>query len=444
MKKTLCVILALMMVLSFALAGCSGSGAKTTITVWSTPLSDNLEELINTYVIPQFQETHKNVEVDLQILTWEGVSDKLQVALSTGATPDVFLDGTARTASLPDLGVLEPVDDIIASFDDWYDSVLNIGVVEGTHYLVPATTIACSRLNVNVTLAKELGVYDLLPEDKVSWNIQDFYNFVEAAAQAGKDQGIYGTYLYAGSSTSDDILYSLMLSNGGSIVDKETMTCTANSPECVEVVEVLGNIVKNGYAIPGAATAMGGDASTPFLNRQYVLSLNMSAANMMSGMLDMKEQGYMDEADECANYGIPTANGSDMVSASWGANCFAIFTNDGNETKIAAAKDFVKTFIGSEEVASGIWEKSASYTPVRDCGVTYKNDNPKIAEAVMEHAEWSGKYADSSFGILESYWPEVRNCFYPELQAVFTGEKTAQEAMDSFVANVNKALESYK
>ena len=154
MKKTLCVILALMMVLSFALAGCSGSGAKTTITVWSTPLSDNLEELINTYVIPQFQETHKNVEVDLQILTWEGVSDKLQVALSTGATPDVFLDGTARTASLPDLGVLEPVDDIIASFDDWYDSVLNIGVVEGTHYLVPATTIACSVSLPAIIMAK--------------------------------------------------------------------------------------------------------------------------------------------------------------------------------------------------------------------------------------------------------------------------------------------------
>ena len=54
--------------------------------------------------------------------------------------------------------------------------------------------------------------------------------------------------------------------------------------------------------------------------------------------------------------------------------------------------------------------------------------------------ELTAKYADFDFGILDNYWPEVRNYFYPELQAVYSGQKTAQEAMDSFAAHVNEIL----
>lgn len=447
--KTISLVLALVFVLSMALTGCGSkagddSDLKTSITVWATPLCGDFEEVFNEQFLPKFQEAYPGVDVELEMLTWEGVADKLQMALTTNTTPDVYIDGTARTAALPALGVLEPVDDIMAAYDDWYESVTSIGVVDGTHYLVPATTIAASRLDINVDLAKELGVYDMLPEDKMSWDIRDMYNFIEAAAKAGADKDVAGTYLYAGSSTSDDILYSLMLSNGGQIIDFDTMTCVANSPECVEVVQVLGDIVKNGYAMPGATMLTGGDANTPFMNGKYVLSLNMAASAMMGGMQDMVNEGYREKVDECANYGVPHAEGMDMVCTSWGANCFAVFTNDGDQDKITASKELVKMFVGDNDISSAIWQGSPTYTPVRDCGITYSNDDKTIEAAVNEHAQWSGQYANSSFGMLESYWSEIRNYFYPELQAVYSGEKTAQEAMDSFVANVNTVLAANK
>lgn len=440
-KVTALLLLAAMIL---GLAGCGAKkGLDTSITVWAAPI-DGLEEILNDEVIPAFQEKYPDVDVEVEMMTWEGVASKLQTALATGTTPDVYIDGTARTAMLPAQNVLEPVDDIIAQHSDWFDAVMGIGVMDGKHYLVPASTIACSAINVNYTLAKELGVADMLPEDRTSWDIHDLYDFVEAAANAGKDKNVYGTYLYAASSTSDDIIYSLMLSNGGEIIDFDTMTCVANSPECVEVVEVLGNIVKNGYAMPGAATLNGPDAATPFLNRQCVLSFNMAAAGMRVSQQEMVDQGYLDELDLFYTYGVPTPEGKSMRSASWGANCFAIFTNDGDKDKIAASKALVSEYVDNENASRKLWEKTPTYTPVRDNGVEYASEDEALQKEVVLRADWSGAYGDSSFGILESYWAEIRNCFYPEMQAVYTGEKTAQEAMDSFVANANEVLANYK
>lgn len=436
MKKIFCLILAA--VLALGCCACSGGSDKTTITFWAAPI---LKEEDMQKHVDAFNESQDEIYVELEFQTWEGVSDKLQIALSTGDTPDVYFDGAARTASLPSLGVLAPVDDVMAAFDDWYESVTSFGVVDGTHYLVPGTQMGASFLSVNVTLAKELGVYDLLPEDRVSWDIHDFYAFCQAVTEAGADKGIKGTCLYAGSSTSDDILYSLMLSNGGQIIDKENNVCVANSAACVEVIEVLGNIVKNGYCLDGAAMLTGADTGTPFYNQQYVAILNNNAPAIITEFTKMVAEGYLDEVPEIRTYGVPTAQGGTMDSACWGANGIAIFDN-GDDAKIAAAKTFVKYLMESVSFSEDIWTLNPNYYPSRNNGAQFTNTNETLKEEVEIRLELTAQYADFDFGILDSYWSEVRNYFYPELQAVYSGQKTAQEAMDSFAANVNEVLKN--
>jgi len=430
---------ALVLLLMCSDAVASDANIKASISFWFTPLTNTMEQDVEEILLPKFHESYPNVDVEYQLIPWEGVTEKMEIAMSTGTTPDVFLDGTARTAKLPTSGLVEDVSDVIADFDDWYDAVLAIGQIDGKHYLVPATTIACSALAVNVTLAKELGVYDLLPEDRESWTFEQLYNFIEAASVAGKDKGIYGTTLYAGSQTSDDIMYTLMLSNGGKILSDDRSECLANSPECVRIVEMLKKINDNGYCVPGAAS-MESD-STFFLSEKAVLAFNTAAANTMIQMEESFRDGLIGRVPEILNYAVPTVDGKPgMNSASWGANCFAVFTNGNDAQTIAAAKVFVKTFMDTPEMALAIWNYAPTYTPVRDIGLVYTNENALIASEVALRAEWSGKYSNSTFGILESYWPQVRTCFYPELQAVYAGTKTPQEAMDSFKANVDKIL----
>lgn len=443
MKKLICLVLAVAMVLGCV--GCQGKEEeqKTTLTVWAVPLYDEFETAINDVFIPAFEEKYSNIKINLEMQTWEGIGDKLQMAHQSGEYPDVYIDGTARCAALPGMGVLEPVDDIYEELGGWSNAVSNIGVLDGVHYLVPETAMSSSTLTVNMDLARELGIDGMLPEDHMSWDIHDMYEFVKAAAEVGADQGIQGMFLYAGSSTSDDVLYSLMMSNGGSIIDKETMTCTANSPECVEVVQVLGDIVQNGYAVPGAAMLTGGDASTMFLNQNYVLALNASATGAITSFGNMVEEGYLEKVPDVQCFGIPHAEGIEMESACWGANTFAIFKNE-DQTIVDAAKTMVKEFVGMDEMTGAIWNGAAGYPPARTTSATFNSDSVLMKDAVAMEQKITSDYANSDFGILETYWPEIRNCFYPELQAVYNGDKTAQEAMDSFVLNVNEVLAKYK
>ena len=434
MKKLFTILLAALLLL-----GCVGCGAEkpVTITFWMTPVVK--EEASMQAIIDEFEKANPDIHVELEFQTWEGIANKLQIALSNNTVPDVYLDGAARTAMLPSLDVLVPVDDIMASFDDWYDSVEAFGVLDGTHYLVPASQMGASFLSVNVTLAKELGVYDLLPEDRESWDIHDFYAFCEATTKAGQDRGIKGTMLYAGSSTSDDILYSLMMSNGGSILDAEKKTCTANSAACVEVVDILGKIVKNGYCVDGASILTGSDTGTPFYNGQYVAILNNNAPAIIQEFEKMKAEGYIDAVPEIRTYGVPTAEGAETVSACWGANGIAIFDSK-DEKKIEASKKFVKYLMEEKTFSETVWQEQPNYYPSRDNGVEFNSDNEMVRDEVIFRQQLTLGCADYSFGILDPYWSEVRSYFYPELQAVFSGEKSAQEAMDSFAANVDKIL----
>ena len=439
-RKSIAFVLSLLVLLTVVLPALAAEKDLTaSITFWFTPLTNTMEEDMEKILLPKFAELYPNVEVEYQLLTWEGVTEKLEIAMSTGTTPDVFLDGTARTSKLPATGLVEDVSDVVAGFSDWYDAVLSIGQIDGKQYLVPASTIACSALSVNVTLAKELGVYSLLPEDRESWTFDDLYNFIKAAAIAGKDKGIYGTTLYAGSQTSDDIMYTLMLCNGGQIISSDKTKSHANSPECVEIVEMLKKINDNGYCVPGAGSL---EADTSFfLSEKAVLCFNSPAANTMIQMKQSFNEGLIDRIPEIRDYAVPTVDGKPgMNSASWGANCFAVFTNSGDAATITASKAFVRMFMDTPEMALAIWNYTPTYTPVRDIGLKYENEDELIAREVAIRAEWSGKYSNSSFGILESYWPQVRTCFYPEMQAVYAGTKTPQEAMDSFKANVDKIL----
>lgn len=439
MKKIIAVILALIMAMSCV--ACGGSKAEeTTITFWAVPMLP--EETFQMYA-DEFEAAHEGVNIELEYQTWEGIAEKLQLALSSGETPDVYIDGAARTASLPVLANLVPVDDVMNDLGKWYDAANAFGVKNGTHYLVPASLMGSSAFSVNMTLAKELGVDHLLPEDRMSWDINDFYAFCKACSEAGEEKGIKGTCLYAASATSDDIVYSILMSNGGQIIDKENNVCVANEAAIVEAVEVLRKIENDGYAVDGAEVLGDEDAMNLFLNQQTVVALNFGAPDALVQFETLRAEGYIEEVPEIRTYGVPTAEGVEMESACWGANGIAIFDN-GDDAKAEMAKEFVKFLMGESTFSQDLWSAVPNYFPSRDNGEKITNENANIAEEVLFRQSLTASYANFEFGIMESYWPQVRNVFYPEMQAVYSGVKTAQEAMDSFAANVNEVLAAQK
>lgn len=406
--------------------------------VFSVIYMDALNDLVARY-----EQANPNVKITIEELNWDGIGDKLEAAMMTGSTPDIYIDGTARTAKLPSTGLVVDVTDVIDSLDNWVESATAIGKVDGKNYLVPMTQMPPTVLCVNTTLAKKYGAYDLLPEDRVSWEWTDFIKFLEVCGEKSIADGVYPIALYAGSQSSDIAYYSMMLSAGAQILNEDHTASAVNSDAAKAVVGYLKEIVDKGLAYPGAATMTDDDEQPIFFSGKAVVSLTMNGALYVFPVEEeMKKEGVISEIGDYEAYANPHLNGSATLNATWGANCIAIFENENDAAKIAAAKDFIKFMMSDVAYTEALWNASPSYAPTRNIGQNLNTEDERIRrEAEVNNV--LGQYNTSSFGILEPFWAEIRQYFYPELQGLFSGSKTPEEVISNFDSNINQVISSY-
>lgn len=448
MKKILCMLLAVTMMFCL-LAGCGSSdegaesGEQVKLTLWTPPVfsvgyMDALNSLVESY-----EAENTNVDIEIVELNWDGIGEKLESAMMTGSTPDIYIDGAARTAKLPSTGLCVDVSDVISELDGWSESCVAIGEYEGGQYLIPLTQMPPMTISVNATLAKQYGCYDMLPEDRVSWDWDDFMAFLEACAEKSVADGVYPLGLFAGNQSSDIAYYTMLLSAGAQILNDDHTASAVNSDAAKAALAKLAEINEKGLTYPGAATLTDEDSESLFYGQKTVVDISAGSLSNIPVLAEMAEQGVIEAVPEIEAYAWPTLNGSKTVIGNWGANCMAIFENDGDEAKIAAAKDFLKYMMSDKEFSEILWQSAPNYAPARDFGQVLNLDDEQLAKEAEVNSAMAG-YCDSSFGLLESYWGEIRQYFYPELQSMFLGNESADEAVVNFDAKVNEVLESNK
>ncbi len=452
-KKVMTILLALTLVLSLAACG----GSKTESSDSKAPADEKIELRLQTpevfsvgYVdalndlIKRFETENPNIKINVEYLNWDGIGDKLETAMMTGTTPDIYIDGTARTAKLPSTELVVDLSDVINGLDNWVESATAIGKVDGKNYLVPMTQMPPTVLGINATLAKQYGVYDLLPTDRVSWTWSDFMAFLEACGEKSIADGVYPIALYAGSQSSDIAYYSMMLCAGAEILSADHKSSAVNNDAAVSVLSYLKDMADKGLVYPGAATMTDEEESALYYSSKTVVSLTQNGALVTIPIVEeMKKEGMISEVPEFEAYAYPTLNGSQTQNATWGANCIAVFKNEGNEAKINAAKKFITFMMSDVTYSEALWLAGPSYAPTRNIGQQLKTDDAQmLREAEVNNK--LGAYNTSSFGILEPFWAEIRQHFYPELQSMLNGNKTPAEVIANFDASINQVISSYK
>lgn len=453
LKRIIAFILMLMMVA--ALFACAktqtsetnkpaeGNDAKIELRLQTPPIFATGYMAALKDLIARFEAENSNVKITIEELNWDGIGEKLEAAMMTGSTPDIYIDGTARTAKLPATGLVVDMSDVIDGLDNWVESAISIGCIDGKHYLVPMTQMPPTVLGINVTLAKQYGVYDLLPEDRVSWTWSDFMKFLEACGEKSIADGVYPIGLYAGSQSSDIAYYSMMLCAGAQILNDDHTASAVNSEAAIAVISYLKEMMDKGLVYPGAATMTDEEESALYYSGKTVVSLTQNGALSTYPVVEeMKKEGLIEEVPDFAAYAYPTLNGSKTANATWGANCVAIFENEGNADKIAAAKSFVAFMMSDKTFSETLWLNGPSYAPTRNIGQKLNTDDEKmLREAEINNK--LGEYNTSSFGILEPFWAEIRQYFYPELQSLINGNKTPEDVISAFDANINQVIAGY-
>lgn len=408
------------------------------LTIWVYPMFEKDDQFLNEKVNAEFSKKFPGVKITAETIPWDGGPNKVNVAIASNTTPDILLDTPMRTNGYAAKNVLVALDEEINKVKDkFYPAALDAGLVDGKRYLMPTQASAAYTLAVNSTLAKELGVYDMLPKDYMTWTQEDFKKFIAAATEKGKSKGIYGTALWAGSQSSDAAYFSFLMSGGAKVFNDGMNQIILNSPEAAKSLDLLASMVKEKIVVPGAPTLKDEDSNTLFFNKKIVVEMTSGLWNVGEVQKQIAA-GTIQGPFDVEIYEFPSIDGKSPKKAWNKPSGLCIFKNQDDQNKIAAAKEYVVEFVSNGTLLNQFIASSSNISV--QPGVSVYSDNPVLDKEAKKAADWSNNNGNSDWGSNKPYWSEIRAFFYPEVQAVYAGTKTAQAALDEFAKKANEVV----
>ncbi len=451
MKKIIALLLALVMV--FALAACGQPGGQqpggeqpggqqpggeqpggqqptetTEITLWTYPIGGwGQEDQVKVLTDAFYADT--GIKVKVEYLAYADGDDKVNAAITAKGTPDLIMEGPERlVANWGANGYLVDLSDML---DDTDKAEINAAVLaactnaEGAVYEYPLVMTAhCMAVNLNAF--KEAGADQYLNLDTHTWTTEDFVNAVNALyAYYGDTVGA----VFCGGQGGDQGTRALINNlYGGTFTTADHSGYTWNDPANIQALELLKGL--NGIAFD--ASLAGGDEIVKFYQGALKMAFCWNIAQQLNpNNADTGAEKTL-TGDDIVFMSFPSQTGESLLQGGiWG---FGVF-NNGDDAKVAAAKQFIKYMCDSEHTADAV--RAANYFAVRD---------------TAEGADLSGVWADNA--IMNEYtklmpflgdyyqvtkgWAQARTSWWNMLQDVGEGADIAT-TVESFMNEANAA-----
>ena len=258
-----------------AAAGCSssssGSGSSggvvklSVLTGFTGPDGPSYQALVS-----QFNASHPNIKVTMDIQPWDAIGQKLPAEWATGQGPDLatpnFDPGVIfnyiKTNSVLPLDSSVGAGDTQINSSAFPSSVTKAFTVNGKLYAVPAN-LATVALYYNKTMFTAAGITD---PPKTS---DEFVADVKKLTLGGANPTQYGISL--ADHQTIEMWPILQWMNGGDIVGPDGCA-TVNSAASVQALSTWANLVQNEHVSPVGQT--GADADTLFSAKKAAMELN--------------------------------------------------------------------------------------------------------------------------------------------------------------------------
>lgn len=377
------------------------------------------------------------ITVEYEVLPYDSGPEKFTVACATGTTPDIYFDGYSRIAPAVNAGLTMDLTEVAQSNQNVFMGEQKDGIVDGKYNFIATATGAAYGVFVNMDLANELGVADLLPEDKLTWSYDEYLEFCRAAKAA--DASVIPQALFAGSRSSDAWYYSWFIGNGVELTNDE-LTATAfnigeNREKAISTLNVYRTLIDEGLANDGCAAMTDQDCEQLWCAGKLLLLAN--SLNCATYYQSLQDEGTSMEFTFDV-LGLPTAEGKEIpTSACWGSYGFCAFKNNGHDEAIKLA---LNVWLQNPEYQKELC-LSTGFMPVMNT-VEIDWGSEHIGEIMDFVTEYTAAHTVSSFGILENWWTDFRETLYPQLQDFYVGNIDAGTVLDNWQAAGDQVIKN--
>lgn len=452
-KKRYLTVLTAMLLLLVIVTGCSNDSKESNgkesdqveISVWLTPqwkgVMDGSEDGADydsffKYAAEKFSKQYKehDVKVNVEVIAGDQRDELLNVNLNGGTPPDVFFESVFAMGDYAHRGALVPLNDVIddEAKKDIPESYWESVTFGDDIYFYPFSHMP-GTLAYNADMFKAAGLDEYIAEENEigTWTLKDYEKILKGLKDnlpKDKYPNAYPMGLYALNNQGDTWNLAYLRMFGNSFFDKDGHI-TLDDADGVKAAEWLKKVYESGYTNPGAESVSSNDANAMFQNQQLAISFTNSvlATNAKADMESGKTQKF-----DMRLANIPSESGNPLTfTYVTGAAVF----NTNDETRMKVSKDFVQFVSSDPELVKA----SKNGIPVRDSVIEeFKNDNPLFA-AYNDNAQYMFNFTGNVPG-----YSQLRQVLYPELQALFTGDKTPKQVVKDYQEKGNQIIEESK
>ena len=253
--KKLAIFVSLVMMLSLALVGCSGGGGDTAtsggasgaaatantgdvvdINLWAGFTGDDAKAMEG--MVATFNEENPNINVTFYTAPWSDMFTKFAASYGTDAGPDAIIMHATDIPNFASREMIAPIDDLTeqlgVSADDYSANIWAGNGYEDVQYGIPLDYHPMAVFK-NVEMFEAAG----LDPEMTFETKEDFL----AAAEALTTDGQYGLALGAEHAHSMRYWYSLLYQAGGSFLNQDNTASAFNSPEGVDALTFLSDLI---------------------------------------------------------------------------------------------------------------------------------------------------------------------------------------------------------
>lgn len=462
MRKKLSIVLAMMMTISLCACGQGKPVETTSISDKPTEtesISDKQEETaslpdkpveiqlwtdftidegILTGAIQAFNEAYKDQGYSVVLDKFAGSerSAKIAAAIEADQLPALFFSAWFTTSDFVHQGYVKDISDIAETVkDQMFSGAYEATLINGKSYMIGLYQ-SYYGLMYNADLFKAAGLSQYVPEDVDTlayWTLDEFDEILTKLSDHFAGTEGYPMGLYAASSQADTFMLDWLSMYGG----KMWQDGRSNSGSDANVVKALDTMIgwmKDGKVNSNVVTKDGTEVLPDFKNglsaicAAQISSYNSALRSMAAG-----------EFAECdlRMAAVPAKiDGNDtvlMANYIYGASIL----ENGKEDETEVAKLFLNWLLNHEE------SLKALNTNAFPCFQAIAEDEAVIKEHSLYPAYTDvSKYLWDFTGGVPGY-VSTRSLLFPQLQAAFSGEKTAQQALSDYSADANKVIEEY-